>query len=124
MNNLIKRFGRKILIETRQAGVYDDHGQFVSGKKVVREIIASVQPLPQDELMRLPEGQRNKDAIKVYSTTPINVTSVKDGKPSDVVIVDGKRYEVFAIADFNQVGGTMNLRYYRADCITVDEVAR
>jgi hypothetical protein len=121
--NLIKRFGRKILLETNQPGVYDDKGQFVKGRKTVREITCSVQPLPTDELMKLPEGQRNKDAIKVYSTVPINVTKVKSGKTSDVVIVDGKRFEVFAVTDFMQVGGTMKLRYYRADCISEDEGA-
>lgn len=123
MNNLIRRFGRKILIETRSSGIYDDRGQFVPGRKSTKEITCSVQPLPTDELMKLPEGQRNKDAIKIYSTVPINVTKVKDGKSSDVVIVDGKRFEVFAVTDFMQVGGTMKLRYYRADCISEDEGA-
>jgi hypothetical protein len=118
---LIQRFGRKIKLETIGQGAYDTNGNWVRGPKVQVDIIASVQPLTPDELQRLPENQSNREAVKIYTTTKIVVASDKTQKNSDVLVIDGRRFEVFAVTNFVQPQA-MNITYYRADAILEDEV--
>lgn len=73
---------------------YDSEGKYYRGKFIrnrmytEHQIQCSFQPITGREILQLPEGDRLKDHAKVYSEF-----AMKDG---DVIVRDGKTYEVQA----------------------------
>ncbi len=116
MRSLIKKFGRTIQIERQLPGRYDDKGVWLPGSVSTFDIIASVQHLDTDDLLRLPENQRSKEMIKIFTDVEIFTTSVQSQTTSDIVIIDGYRYEVSKTHDFKQ-HKALTIRYFRADCV-------
>ena len=57
------------------------------------EIKANVQPLSGDEILQLPEADRQKDVKKLFSTSEILV--------NDIVPYNSKNYEVQKVRDFS-----------------------
>lgn len=59
-------------------------------------IYGSVQPATSGELsVKLPEGTQLSDTIFVYTASDLR--ALKDGGYGDIVVDEGKRYQVFAI---------------------------
>jgi hypothetical protein len=111
---LIKRFGREIIIRTYDAGSYVN-GKWVEGAEIVlSNIIASIQQLSPKEVLLLPEGDRQKEWRKVYSTYQFKVK--KDGtmEQSDLVTIDGNDFQVMKVQDYT-MHERLGIRYYRAD---------
>ena len=113
---LIKRFGRKIQMESYTDGAYVD-GFWVPGEPVKKEILASVQPLSSADLLRMPENQRQTEMIKVYTLEPLSTGSVNDKRNADVLIVDGRRFEVSGIMNWTVQLPSGAIQYFRADCV-------
>lgn len=116
--SLIARFGRPITVQSSPVGSYVD-GIWVEPVRTSMTVIASVQPLTAKEVMLLPEGDRQKEALKLYST--YRFKTQKDGtmETSDYVVIDGRTYMVVACTDF-AVHSSLNIRYYRGDCVSVN----
>jgi hypothetical protein len=116
--DLISRFGRPVIVQSSPAGSYVD-GIWVEPVRTNSTIIASVQPMTPKEVMLLPEGDRQKEAMKLYSTYQFKTQ--KDGtmETSDYVLIDGRTYMVIACTDF-VVHNAMKIRYYRGDCVSVN----
>ena len=55
------------------------------------------------ELDRLPEADRRKEAIRVY--TKVQVRTAGGGYRPDVILYDSKRYEVRLVDDYSRQGG-------------------
>lgn len=55
---------------------------------------AAVQPARPNELLLLPEGQRTRGAIRLYSEIEIRTADEVAGTAADVVTWEGKEYEV------------------------------
>lgn len=68
-------------------------GVFVPGATASSTIKASVQPLDQDEVASLPEGERRKDWLKLYTRTKIEPANQYTSEAGDRVIIDGVTYE-------------------------------
>lgn len=117
--DLIARFGREVIVNSpAAAGTYVD-GMWVDPGVTSQTIIASVQPLTAKELLLLPDADRQRERLKLYSTYEFQVQ--KDGAQtdSDIVVIDRKSYMVTAVTDFI-VNQAMNLKYYRADVVSVN----
>ena len=56
-----------------------------------------VQPAAAHELERLPEGERDKETLTIYTRQPLRVGSVADGTATDCVLYGGARYFVAAV---------------------------
>ena len=56
------------------------------------DAVGNIQPANAETLERLPEGDRNGDAISIY--TPTELTSGTDSVQADVVIYNNARYLV------------------------------
>ncbi len=56
-----------------------------------------VQPATARELERLPEGERDKETLTIYTRQPLRVGSVADGTATDCVLYGGARYFVAAV---------------------------
>lgn len=55
------------------------------------------------ELQRLPEADRRKESIRVY--TKVELFTAGDSQDPDVVLYDSKRYEVKLVDDYERQGG-------------------
>lgn len=72
-------------------------GEWVKGKWVpgtVQEVIveANVQPLKGSELTALPESDRTKESIKVYSVETLKTLEEVSQEEADVIVWEGKKF--------------------------------
>ena len=58
---------------------------------------ASIQPLSGRELMILPEGERTRERIKIYSETVLQVADQVRGTKGDLVQYNNRNWEVQAM---------------------------
>lgn len=117
--DLISRFGRTITVKTSVgSGSYVD-GYWVAPAQTNLPIIASVQRLTAKELLLQKEGDRQKEMFKLYSIYQFKVQ--KDGSmtESDYVLIDGREFMVISCEDFI-INQSMNLKYYRANVVSVN----
>ncbi|WP_448510322.1 hypothetical protein [Immundisolibacter sp.] len=116
--SLIARFGRSVTLKSYAAGSYVN-GFWVEGALTTSTITASVQPLTPRETLLLPEGDRQREWLKLYSTYQFKVQ--KDGtmNQSDRIVVDGKEYFVMKCTDFTS-HNSLGIKYYRADICSVN----
>lgn len=71
-------------------------GQFTASATTSFNILASIQPLSGNEMQSLPEGRREKEAIRLYTSTELKIAA-EGGANADVVTIAGKDYEVIAV---------------------------
>lgn len=116
--SLIARFGRSVTIQSSAAGSYVD-GVWVQPARTSFGITASVQPMTPKEVLLLPEGDRQKETMKLYSTYRFKVQKDGSMEQSDQVVIDGRTYMVIAVTDF-AVHSSLGIRYYRGDCVSVN----
>jgi len=96
-----------ITITRKAPGSYVD-GFFVAGSSSDISILASVQPLTGNEFLQLGEGDRYKEAWKVFSTSEI--------RANDVITRSGKTYEVRRVSDYSSHG----LPHYEAVMVLIE----
>ncbi len=70
------------------------------------QTVGSVQPLPQKDIMRLPEAMRIKDVRGFWIKAPI----LSDGTAQypDIISFGGKRFEVISVEPWLNWGGGWN----------------
>jgi len=85
--------GERVLFKRKALGVYR-RGKYVESKSFVEFDCekASVQPLTGKEQLQLPEGDRNRQHLWIY--TPFAV------KENDVMVRMGTEYEVQVVEDW------------------------
>lgn len=101
---------------TRSAiGTYVD-GRWVAGATSSVSITGSVQPakMRHEELLRLPEGDRNRSAIRVYSKSELLSNDESTGQVADVVAWQGEQYEVQKVDVWAE-----GIAHYKALCLRV-----
>ena len=76
----------------KATGSYVD-GHYVEGTASSYVIEANIQPLSGKEILQLPEADRTRESLKVFSTSEIRV--------NDTVTMSTKNYEVQKVADFS-----------------------
>jgi hypothetical protein len=72
-------------------------GRWSPGQTTTVTIQADVQPAKPRELVNLPEAQRARAAIKVYSETELRTADVEAQTAADVLTVKGRRWEVQSV---------------------------
>lgn len=100
------------------AGSRGTDGRFVRGSATDTTIQAAVQPLSERDLRSLPEGERQGDQRKVYTTTPLVVGRQGEATSSDRVSWDSGAtwYEVRQADQHRAV-----LPHTRARVVRLDE---
>jgi hypothetical protein len=93
MGATIARLAQGRFTVTRPSGSYVA-GRWVEGAAETFEIAASIQPATPKELQRLPEGDRVKAVIAIWTTTELRVG---EGAQADRVSYGGGTYEVQAV---------------------------
>lgn len=100
---MISSFRKKQTVRRYSGGFYDDNGEWQKGSYEEISIMASVQPLNQNEQQqyvdRMPEGGALYSAVKIYSDTPLLTAkqAQKDGtqlQEADVLVWRGRLWQV------------------------------
>lgn len=86
------------------AGTYTQ-GVYVPGAATTFTIAASIQPVTNRELLRLPEGLRTSLLVKIITGTELRIATAPDGSGADVVSYRGESYQVEAVDAWNELGG-------------------
>lgn len=73
-------------------GTYGTDGRFIPGTPTTFNITASVQPLNGRDLLRLPDGLRTSELLRVYSPTRLFVQGA--GQDPDVITIEGIPHQV------------------------------
>ena len=95
-------FRKKQTVQRVTGGYYDDDGMWNEGTAEEFTIMASVQPLNADEKSQYtdmqPEGATNYNAVKIYSSTPLQVEKQAEednaGQEADILLWRGRRWKV------------------------------
>jgi len=76
-------------------------GRFQKGDLSKMKMLASVQPLSAKEIQLLPEGRRETDSKKVFTSERLFTNDTLAQTSADVLIYKGKKYEVHKVTDWS-----------------------
>ena len=79
----------------------------VQGRPVEKTftVDASVQPMTQKELQRLPEGQRARGAVTVFSVTELKTVETSETRIPDRFALNGVNYQILSVDDWFSTAG-------------------
>lgn len=78
---------------SRRSGDFVD-GIYVPGDAVVSTLMVSVQPASGRDMLRLPEGQRGSEIIKIFAQAADELRVSAPGVMADLIVWRGATYEV------------------------------
>ena len=81
-----------ITIIRASAGDWVD-GYRVKGSTTEITLEANVQPLKGSELLALPESDRTKESIKIYSVETLKTVDEYSQEEADIVVWNGKKFK-------------------------------
>jgi len=104
-------FRKPFIIRRKVPGAYVN-GVFVDGGEVQQTIMATVQPLKNEDMIDLPQGRRISDIIKVY-TSEVLTTAEDNGvdKQPDRIFWKDSWFEITSTGTF-QMGVISHYRYW------------
>ena len=118
---MITRKGRNINVSRGMTtGSYVD-GFWVEPLRATEVVKASVQPVGDKELLILPDGDRNKELLKLYSVYKFQIKDEAAGQTSDIVDIDGRSYEVLSVQDYTSHQSQVSIQYYKAVIARINE---
>lgn len=89
-------------------------GVWTPGPTTSDTFVGSVQPVKGKDLELLPIGRRDTGAVKVYSNTPLAVSVEGGTTPGDVVVWQGRAWEIIAALPY-QNGVINHYKYLATD---------
>ncbi len=89
---------RKYTIDAKRfAASSNVKGRWTDGTETPFTFAASVQPLKGNELLTLPEGQREKESYKLYTSTQLFTANESEKKKPDKIQLFDKTFEVIIV---------------------------
>ncbi|MCP4481414.1 MAG: hypothetical protein GY817_01110 [bacterium] len=114
MSNLA--FTRKFkLIRHSSDGGYDGNGRYVKGSFSETNIEGSIQPMKERELLNLPEAQRTRGTIKIYTDVELKVVDTENNLQADRIEYNNFFYEVQEVNDYT----SFNIPHYKSIAVKV-----
>lgn len=92
-------------VTRRAAGTRTDGFYTPGTASTVTIPIVSLQPISGRELMRMPEGWRTREPVRVFTKSPLQTAAEPDGRSPDTFSYNGATYEVQAVEDWTVHGG-------------------
>lgn len=91
----------------RQSATTMNKGRSEKGAETETTINASWQPATEQDLLKLPEGERNRRVLKVYTDADNELLEQNDTTkvPADQLEIKGLRYEVQLVEDWTYFVG-------------------
>lgn len=71
------------------------NGFWVEGSSSTFNILATVQPVSGLEMQSLPEGRRESQAVKIYTSTQLR--TIEDSKNPDILLAFGYEFEIATV---------------------------
>jgi hypothetical protein len=93
-------------------GSYDTNGKYILPATQSIAMRASVQPLNDREIQMMPQGEWQKEMIKIYSDGYLKSSEEVGLEPADLVQYNGKTYKVLRVRDYSQI--PIGIPYYRS----------
>lgn len=109
-------FTRTITRTRYAAGTWGSAGQFTAGASASTSIIAAVQGATDQDMQSLDEGERRREAKRVYTTTQLRTVDQHNQTPADTLTIDGVVYQVRRVDIYSLV-----IPHYRAIAVRVQE---
>lgn len=103
------------------------NGRWVDGAASTLTLRGSWQPMSSREREQLPEGYRTKHVAKLYTDCDqplLTCVDLATATRQDVILRDGRRYEVIAVADWSDHAAPTRHRAYTLAEIGADEETR
>jgi len=110
----IKCFDKDVTRRRWGAGSYDADGYYQEPSYSDSTIRASVQPLRGNELLRLPEGQRQLKNIKLCTPSDLRVVDDNTKTKADQIIDGSTTYEITTAEDWTDEGG-----YWKGEAVEI-----
>ncbi len=98
------------------AGTVGSDGRYVRGSYSTGTILGSVQPLNDDDVQSLPEGERSRRGWCVLTESEILIVDLTDQTLSDHLLIDGTYWEVRAVSRERSI-----LPHYRVIALAIQE---
>lgn len=81
---------------------FDADGKYVLGKYHAGTersftVLGTIQPMDAKSMLLLPEGERTKETIRIYTGTELMTVDLKTGRKADVVTYRFREYEVHSV---------------------------
>jgi hypothetical protein len=116
MSRAVRRLSQtaKVKVIRQSAGEFVD-GRYIRQEPTEFEILASVQPAEGRTLLQLPEAQRTREVIEIYSVDRLLVGTAS-GLPGDIVEFEGRRFQVTLAEDWDGLG-----KYFRSVAVRSDK---
>lgn len=83
-------------------GKYVD-GYYVDCAVQTFAIMATVEPLDGNDLLLLAEGERTREAIRIYTASELLTVDTRKTRSADVVTYLGKKFEVHSVKKWTQL---------------------
>lgn len=112
---MISTWNEKIKVE-RQVAPKWDHGRPVDQAPECFFIQATVQRLSAREVLLLPESQRTREIVKVYTSFALQGIPEKTNINADVIVWGDAKYEVSSVEKWQQ---KTNLTHYKATALKI-----
>lgn len=80
------------------------------------QVLASVQPMSQKALQRLPEGTQAEGTVIVYAKERLFTVRTSEGKQADEFCYNGVTYQIHSVEDWMDLGG-----YYAMVAVRLDK---
>lgn len=101
-----------------------DVQKFVNGYSIndSTEFIAylNIQPLSNDSLLALPEGERKIRRVKSYGSVPLNVADEHTGRQGDLLYYDSKWFECLSCVKWEHTP----LKHYEAEFVILADQSK
>lgn len=90
----------KVRVTRASATTWVD-GDAVPGSTSRFWVDAIVQPMPQEEVRRLPEGDRPVEPVVIFTRRKLKAASVAEQTPGDLIDYGGCTYEVLTVGNWS-----------------------
>lgn len=101
---------------SRNTGTRGSDGRWVDGTATTSTIYGSIQPASGKDMATLPQGDRQRDGKKFYTTTLLKTVDQHAGTPADRIIYESVTYEVRSVANENRI-----IPHYKAMLVRIQE---
>lgn len=112
-------FAQAIARTSYAAGSHVD-GVWVDGASTVGEIQASVQPAGSATLLRLPEGDRTRGAVDIWSESELSVGDESAGLKPDEITWQGEQWVVTLVDGWRDGHHAPRLGHFKASAVRAD----
>jgi len=94
-------------------------GRYVKGAPtVIPDVFVSVQPAKPNEILRLPEGQRTKEVLRIFSNPVDQLFTVRENGniSADRINWKGQDYEVAMVEDWTD----KDISHFKSMAVRID----